>query len=200
MSTAGAPAVFFQMADFWARWWWTGLVLIGLLGLWWWGSGGLRAVRLHGPLILVPGVSRLMRHCDQLAATEMLSALVTHEVPLGEALRLAAASVTRPDVQAPLREWSEQIDRGGRIESRDLLGVTLAEAGDSASLRLGLSQAILVYRELVRSGIWRTTVLLPVLLGVGIGGVIVLAYALGVIVPLTNLLNGLMINGGENPY
>lgn len=200
MPTAGAPGVLFRAADFWARWWWTGLVLVGLLPLWWWGSGGLRAVRLNGPLILIPGVGRIMRNCDQLAAAEMLSALISHEVPLGEALRLAAASVTRPEVQVPLRDWSEQVDRGGQINDPSLLGVTLAGARDSASLQLGLAQAVVIYRELVRNGIWRMTVLLPVLLGVGVGGAIVLAYSLGVIIPLTNLLNGLMINGGENPY
>ena len=200
MSTAGTPGVLFRAADLWAVWWWTGLVLIGLLALWWWGSGGLRAVRLHGPLALVPGAGRLMRNCDQLAAAEMLSALINRDVPLGEALCLAAASVTRPDYQTLLRTWGEQVDRGERIEGRDPLGVALAESGDAASLRLGLAQTVVIHRELVRNGIWRITTLLPILLGVGIGGVIVLAYALGVIVPVTNLLNGLMINGGENPY
>jgi general secretion pathway protein F len=195
----GQPARWFAIADFWALNWWIGFVVLGLLIVWWYVSGGMRAVALGGPLALVPGVSRLMRGCDQLAAAEMLGALVARDVPLHESLRLTAASVVRPDLRASLMAWGDTVERGGQVTGNDPLAVALQEGTDRSTMELGLAQVAMVLRETVRAGVWRMTVVMPALLGVGIGGVIVLVYTVGLIWPLAILLEGLFRDGGQSP-
>lgn len=192
-------AEWFALADFWSWGWWLGFVALGLMAIWWWMSGGMRALRMGGPLALVPGVSRLMHSCDQLAAAEMLGTLVEREVPLPEALRLTAASMTRPSLRSTLQTWCDTVERGGQITGTDPLAVAIREGTTPQTLVLGLAQVVTVLRETVRAGVWNLTTALPALLGCVIGGLIVLAYSLGLVWPLSNFLHGLFRDAGGSP-
>ena len=170
-----------------SNWW--GPLVPGLLLLWllwlWYRTGQVEAgVELH-PLLAwgAMGSLRRMQRAGRMAAlTELLSLLVSHNVPLDEAVELASAAVGSPRLAAGGKELAERIRRGqiGGEAPRGfapLLCWTLS-AGNHNNLPQLLHRASLTYREeFERRSQW-LSIYVPLVATVLVAGGVVALYAL----------------------
>ena len=153
-----------------AGWWAPALPLVVVIPLASWYFSTLRSTR-HP--------KRSMRHCTQVATfTELLAAMVAHDVPLDEALTLAASATANQDMQAECRQWAAQLRRGEMIsidpQNRRAIPTWLAwllqHAGSSSELTRNLLQAARTYRrEVVRRVRWFSRTF-PMLVTIAFGG------------------------------
>ncbi len=202
-----APKAVFQLTDLFTAYWWLFAVGAGLVAVWWWWSGGLRSLRLAGPLGLFPGARRIVRDCEEGTAALLLGSLVERGVPLGDGLTYTADSLSDRTLSQDLRVWAGEIEAGSGARGVEKVGPEttgvgvlrriVAEAPDARRLAEALGRRAGVLQDRVRLQMERMTVWLPVFLGVGIGGLIVVIYALGVFVPLRLFLNDLTWEAGR---
>ena len=137
----------------------------------------------------------------------MLGSLVERGVPLGDGLTYTADSLSDRTLSQDLRVWAGEIEAGSGARGVEKVGPEttgvgvlrriVAEAPDARRLAEALGRRAGVLQDRVRLQMERMTVWLPVFLGVGIGGLIVVIYALGVFVPLRLFLNDLTWEAGR---
>jgi general secretion pathway protein F len=157
-----------------------------LLAAWtWFRSGQVAAgVELHPWLAWgAIGMLRRMQRAGRMAAmTETLSTLVASDVPLDEAVSLAAASVGSPQLAQAGRELAERIRRGqvGGKPPRGfspLLAWTIT-CTSPVQLQKSLRRTAQIYRdEFERRGQW-LTLYLPIIATALVGGAVVVIYGL----------------------
>lgn len=174
---------------------WLGpLAGVGLLiwGAWiWYRSGRVaRGVELS-PWLSFGAISTLVRmqRAGRIASlSELLALLVSHETPLPEAVELAGAAVGSPKMERGGRELAEQLRRGEALARPPagfppLVAWTLTSSASPGQLARALRRVADVHRdELTRSGQW-LSLYVPLVLTLGVGGTVVLAYALVTLLP-----------------
>lgn len=191
-----------QHAIFWAPW--LPLVLLAALAGWWissnkaWRKQGrfrLPEVRRHS--MRRASVGNLLYAGRMATFAETLALLIDHEVPLPEAVCLAADASGDPGLQQAQQELAGRL-REGATENRHLnsavpapLAWMLATAKDPVSLANSLRQASKAYRRRAKWMLHWLSVNLPMWLTVGIGGTTVLFYAVSVIAPWSHVLYAL---------
>jgi type II secretory pathway component PulF len=171
----------------WAPWlgWGVPATLV-LWAAWSWYRSGLVAsgVELHPWLAWgAMGSLRRMQRAGRLAAlTDLLATLLSHNVPLDEAVTLASAATGSPQLAASGKELAQRIRRGqigGKPPAgfSPLLAWTLT-CGRGDQLPKILHRTAQVYRdEFDRRGQW-LTLYVPLIATALVGGSVVMIYAL----------------------
>jgi general secretion pathway protein F len=168
---------------FWG--WAVPLAFVAWVAWVWYRSGRVAAgVELH-PLLAWGGlgVLRRMQRAGRMAAlTDLLGMLVTHRVPLDEAVTLASAAVGSPRLAASGRELAERIRRGqiggSPPEGFSPLVTWTLTCGRSDQLAKMLFRTAQLYRdEFNRRGQW-LALYVPLFASVAVGGTVVSIYAL----------------------
>ncbi len=171
----------------WAPWLGWGVpAALALLAAWTWFRSGQVAsgVELHPWLAwgAIGSLRRMQRAGRMSALTETLSTLIANNVPLDEAVSLAAAAIGSPQLAKGGRELAERIRRG-QIGGQPppgfppLLAWTLT-CCDSQQLPKSLRRTAQIYRdEFERRGQW-LTLYVPLIATAVVGGAVVMIYAL----------------------
>ncbi|MEX2176267.1 MAG: type II secretion system F family protein [Pirellulaceae bacterium] len=170
---------------------WTGLLLACWLAALWYRTGRIAAgVELH-PLLAwgtVGLVARMQRAARLAALTDLLALLVSHRVPLDEAVELASAAVGSPRMAAGGRDLAERIRRGqfGGPPPHGfspLLAWTLTCGGGHAHLSQTLHRTSQIYRdEFQRRAQW-LGLYVPLFATVVVAGGVVILYAIFSLAP-----------------
>jgi general secretion pathway protein F len=169
---------------------WIGPILPVLFGAWlawaWFRSAGLaEGVELH-PLFAFGAVGTLarMQRASRLSSlTELLSLLISHSVPLPEAVELATAAVGSSRLAAGGQKLAEQLRRGELIQHPPpgfppLVAWTITSGQSADQLCRALTRSASVYRdELHRRGQW-LAIYVPLMLTLAVCGGAVAIYAL----------------------
>jgi len=191
------------------------IVLIAVFTLWWLRSR--RAIVLQtgvaGRLFgWIPAFRRLADETRAAGLAEILALLVEHEMPLDQALRLAAEATGDPRVIRSAQELSAAIAAGGtsgqssqssgRSSSRSLDEISnfkqtgippllhwlIARGRGQPELAATLRHLATVYRRRAVARAEWLRFRLPVIFTLAIGGTATLAYALLLFIPWTRLL------------
>jgi type II secretory pathway component PulF len=181
-------------------------VMVVLAIDWWRRSGrvgGVGAMRL-GLLEWLPGVGNVQRWSQAATFADLLVLLVERGLPLDESLRLAAEATGNRRFRARAGHLANEIRRGRALqvhsaESTDtsksefplLIRLAMHHRGDRALLASSLRQASAIYRErAIRAAEWYAEYF-PILVVVGIGGTLTIAFTLLVLWPYAATLNEL---------
>lgn len=167
--------------------------------------GWYRIGRGHASLAWMPLIGRMLRDARVAAFSEILALLVDHDVPLAEAVPLAADASGDKALARSAHKIAEQLERGtvasviaSEVES-DLPAffLWLIDTGHRKELLVPvLEQTAEMYRRrALRRSDW-LRFYLPVLMTLVVGGTAVLLYALALFVPLAELLHEAAI---DNP-
>jgi len=168
------------------------LVVLLLLGLWWMGSGraSLADPGTAGILLgWLPGMRRMLRNYQVATFSELMAMLLEHQVPLHEAVLLAAQATGG----SRLKEASLQI--AVALQRGEPLGPTFEAAGCLPPLLVwlmssgqqrdalvpALRQAADIYQQRAHHQAEAARVFVPVFLTMFLGGGVTLAYALVVL-------------------
>lgn len=180
-------------------------VIIISLRFWWWRSGRLGAIlpSRFGLIDLVPGTRRVRTWSQAATFSELLRLLVESNLPLEQALRLAADAVDDRRFRAAAIDLAARGERGdvdwsanpnGRANSRSLpllIRIALDQSSNRPLLVTGLRQAATIYRErAIRAAEWYSEYV-PVFLTVGIAGTLTIAFTLSVLWPYAATLREL---------
>jgi general secretion pathway protein F len=184
-----------QAADTWAVW--PPLLVVAALVYGWYRAGRVawRADSRRGRLWLWPALGSLVQDGRLATFSEVLALLVRQQVPLDEALTLAADASGDRGLQSAARDMAENLRRGGEVVSGGAsagllppLVAWLLTAGASTerlSETLGLTAA--TYRQRAERTVNWALVYLPILLTAAVGGTATLIQALAVFLPLSRL-------------
>lgn len=172
-------------------------------GLWWSYSGRAAMVESHwaGRLLgWLPWMGATLRWSRNATFAEVLAMLVESEVPLHEAVVLAAQSAGEKQTIAAAEQLAAVLERGERwdrsrpqrLQFPPLL-LWLISAGDRHGELLlpAMQSAAQTYRRRARHQADLARLFLPVLLTVAIGGTATLIYALALFWPYTSILRTL---------
>jgi len=160
--------------------------------LWVWLQSGrvARGVELHPWLSMgaIGTLARLQRAGRIASLAELLALLVSHETPLPEAVALASSAVGSPSIARGGHELAARL-RAGEQHDRlpadfpPLVAWTLVSSTSPTQLVRALKRMAEVHSdELTRRGQW-LALYVPLVLTAGIGGTIVLAYAMLTLLP-----------------
>ncbi len=180
---------------------WAPIVPIGLvlLGLWWVASGRSGALSTGGPGMLlgwIPGFRPMIHEAEYAGFASLLSVMISHGVPLGEALRLAGEVSGDPRLIADVERVAADLERGSREvrpadRPRDgipsLLRWMIESGQPGGSLPEALRNVATTYRDRALRRSERLRHIFPTLLLVVIGGLAVSVYVATVLVPLSSL-------------
>ena len=168
--------------------WWQ-IVVPVLLGLWiltiWHRSGLIaRGSQLHPMLAWgALGTLRKMHRAGRMGAlTDLLAMLVSHDVPLDEAVELATAGVGTPEIEQGGQEIARRI-RAGEISSEAPAGFpptlvwTLTSGASRDQLTSALRRSAQVYRDDMQRRAQWLNLYIPVITTVIVGGLAVVLYA-----------------------
>lgn len=189
--------------------WGPGAPILLLLGLacWWWfsrRSGGDDPRLARTRLGWIPSARRIAQWNRQAIFSESLALLIENNVPLPEAVKLAAGTVGGSSVKAAGLKLAESLD-AGQPAAQAVAGVDglpplvvwlLQSAGSKVSLVRGLRHASETYLERSEDLARWLTFTLPVLFTSFFAGTIVFCYTLAVLTPWFNTLLQL----SELPY
>lgn len=190
----------FQLVQWNKAWPWWPMVApaIGLLILVvWFVSGRAATLSFRGLerlLLVLPGVSGLIRNLHRMTFGRILSLMVDRSVPLPDALVLAGNSCGDAEIAAASSVAAEQIrlGRGPLAESGSELPPMFAACLDSATvteqqLKVRLPAITAFYERRIQIGMSWLGSVIPVLMLVVIGGGAVALYAVSVFWPMTQL-------------
>ena len=189
-------------------WSWAWIAPAGVIGLggWWWfstrGRYGLKGTTDAGvwsPFRVIPGIRSIVANFRRANFCDLLAMLLDHHVPLPEASILAADAAG----DQPLQQVAARIARG--VRSGQTLADSLAVGRElppfiswmlicgerQGTLIATLKQVADVLRQRAASQSDWLRVMLPTALVVIVGGSAVLAYALAVFIPMSQLLRSL---------
>jgi type II secretory pathway component PulF len=126
---------------------------------------------------------------------EVLALLVEHDVPLSEAIALAADASGDRRLRDSGRELAERVRRGERLSGvppcpgiPPVLGWLLIAYANQSHLVAALRRTAGSYRRRTRWMLRRLSISLPFWLTTGIGGTAVVLYALSVFAPWCRIL------------
>ena len=187
------------------QYWGPGVPLLVFLvsALWWWysGRGSLAQPWWNGLLLgWCPWIRRMLRAARTSTFVDILTLLVRNDVPLDEALLLAAEAsgdarmlgAVRPLAKAITRgEYSSQDGSSSGMENAGLpplLSWIMASGGPRGTLLSALEHAAEIYHRRARYYAATARLMVPVVLSLVIGGSVTLAYALVMFVPYVSLL------------
>jgi general secretion pathway protein F len=170
-----------------------------LLAAWWIAAS--RAVVVQPRLAVwllgwIPGVRRMLVCSQSAAFSEVLALLIEHNVPLDEAVTLAAGATGNPKLESASARIASQIRQGqplaalapDSIAMPPLLVWLLGAGKQQGSLVAALKNSASSYRQ---RAIYQGELLrayMPLLLSVAIGGTATLAYTAILFVPWAALL------------
>ena len=188
------------LLEFLGRWIWIlAPIGVGLSLLWWYQTrrlSNLQPARYTRWMSWLPGVKRMSQSSRNSTFAEVLALLIENQVPLDEAMPLAAEASGDRATQLEAEQWRQTIAQGGKLPfARDRHGaisplvrwLLSAQVGTQPLIRSLHSYAQGERRRAEYLAEW-LRIQLPVLLTLGIGGTAVLAYALSVLGPWYSLL------------
>ncbi len=188
------------LLEFLGHWAWIlAPVGVGLTLLWWYQTrraSTLQPVRFARWMSWLPGVKRMLQSSRNSTFAEVLALLIENQVPLQEAMPLAAEASGDPAAQREAAHWSQTIAQGGKLPfTRDRHGAISPLVHWLLSAQVGTTPLIQSLHSYAQGERRRAEYLadwlriqLPVLLTLGIGGTVTLAYALAVLGPWYGLL------------
>lgn len=147
----------------------------------------------------LPGVSRVTADQRYASLAELLALLVEHEVPLPEALRLAARASGDLKLTSAAQQMASAAEQG-RPLTQDahaarrfppFLHWALTSPNEAGGLARALRLAAKTYRHRAQRATKRLGVVMPMLTCVVLAGGVTLLYCLSVFVPLFRLINDL---------
>jgi len=150
-----------------------------------------------------PSVGRLVRDGRSATFAEVLSLLVRQQIPLDEALVLAAEASGDQSLRADAQQLADRLRAGGspagdsapRSAIPPLVGWLLNARGPLPALSQTLSLTAEVYRQRAQRTVTWAVVYLPIVLSVVLGGTATLIQALAVFLPLSRLWYQLGMGG-----
>jgi len=189
-------------------WWapWLPLAVFAILGLWLWRAWRLPTTR---PKVRYRRARRTwwgwrsmrgMLHDGQMATfSEVLALLHQHEVPLPDALVLAAEASGDATMARDTREFSAQLKAGHVVQRRadlpaslpPLLAWSVSNTTSPGNLTRTLLNSARAYRDRAEKAARWAAIYMPIYMSVIIGGTIVLLLGLMLFVPFTQLLYAL---------
>jgi general secretion pathway protein F len=186
--------------SFVGNWLWVLAPLVMLLALFWWiGTGSALALqprRFGAWMSWLPWAGKLLRHGRRAAFGDVLALLLEQQVPLPEALRLAAAASGDPGLEVEAGQLASSIDQGRTaVPTHSKRGAISPLVRWQLTLPSNLDQLVAALRASARAEQRRAEYLadwlrvqVPVMLTVGIGGTVTLLYALCVLAPWYGVL------------
>lgn len=188
-----------QTAPHWAPW--LPLAPILLFVLWWirsqraWRAEGRRGSARGWFSERFPTIGDLLYAGRVATFAEVLALLLEHDVPLGEAIVLAADAGGDRRLRESGRELAERIQRGERMSAAPsspglppILGWLLVTYVSQTQLVAALRRAADSYRRRARWMLQWLSISLPFWLTIGIGGTAVVLYAVAVFAPWCRIL------------
>jgi len=168
-------------------------ILVAVLFVLWFVRSGQASSLNRSVRRGLPTLSHLRWTGRMATFSELLALLVEQDVPLDEALKLAAAAGGDAHLKRTAQTLAERIQTGqtvGRIPQGfpPLLGWLLASGHGQTTLVKTLRQTADGYRRRFDHQATWLGVYLPIFLSAGIGGMVALYYVLLVMGPLYNLL------------
>jgi len=176
--------------------------VIALGSLWWHQASRASLVQPHSRRLLlewIPWMGPMLRSFRISAFADILALLVENEVPLPEAIRLAAEATGDTRMIDASQAMAAALQRGEKFNDvhnepclfPPLLSWLMSAGHERSSLLPGLRHAADAYHRRAVHQAETARVFLPVLLTVVIGGGALLVYALMVFVPWITLLHAL---------
>jgi len=184
-------------------------VAVLLLGIWWYRSS--RAIRTWtGPAARRsfrirfwrwPTVGQSLRDGRMATFAELLALMNQHEVPMPEAIVLAADASGDRGLAEASREIARRVSNGEKLRDRrdlpahfpPLLGWSIVSGSGTAALTRTLTTSAETYRQrAARAATW-AVVYLPIALTAFIGGTVVFSLAFLVFYPIVSLLYDLAL-------
>jgi type II secretory pathway component PulF len=198
--------IFFQWLTFvgkYAPYW--GLIVpavLLLLAAWfWWQSSRTSWIDGHGIGWLIeklPWIGAMIANSRNAAFTEMFSTLITHQVPMHEALVLAADSVGSSQLRVAVQQVAENMQAGRSLAENDGLAAFppllrwMIPAATSGKLRLTpLDRAAAMYRHRAEHLADTIRVYVPILMVAVVAGGMTLCYTLCLFAPYAAMLRTL---------
>ncbi|OHB72501.1 MAG: hypothetical protein A2V70_00835, partial [Planctomycetes bacterium RBG_13_63_9] len=194
----------FVRCGHWAVYWGPAVpvAVVVLAGVWWFRSGRAaiaeprRGDRLIGWL---PWMGRMLRWSRTATFLEVLALLVDSDVPLHDAVTLAAGASGDPRMLAAAKDLAAMLERGQQPDRSQghgkclppLLCWLIAAGRRHGTLLPALRHAADTYARRARHQAHLASVLLPIVFTLAIGGGITLFYALTLFAPYTSMLRGL---------
>lgn len=184
-----------QTADSWALW--PPLLVVAVLAMGWYRSGrtAWRDDGAGGLGFPWPTFGRVVRDGRLATFAEVLSLLVRQQVPLDEALTLAADASGDRGLQSAAGRMAENLRRGGDVTSSEetagllppLVAWLLNSGAPTPRLSETLSLTAATYRQRAERTVTWALVYLPIVLTAVLGGTATLIQALAVFLPLSRL-------------
>ncbi len=192
------------------QYWGPGIPLVILIvAVIWWRQSGRSALAqpwwnsmFFG---LCPWLGRMIRAARTATFIDILNLLVHHEVPLDEALLLAAESSGNGHTLHSVRPLAEAIARGdyspenisdacsGSMPLPPLLAWIMSAGGPCGTLLSALDHASNVYHRRARRYAESARLMVPIVLSIFIGGSVTLIYTLIVFVPYISILKSIAL-------
>lgn len=187
--------------------WWGPLVPLAVIGVCtvrWYRSGRASLIQTRAHRILPrgfslfhwPSVRQALRDGRMATFSEILATLLDHEVPLSQAVVLAADASGDRSLGGVARELSTRLERGEVFVRREelpaafppLIGWLLSSGSQPAAMSRALRLTAENYRRrAAQAALWNATYL-PLLLTATVGGTVTLLEALAVFIPIARLL------------
>jgi len=189
-----------ETAPSWAVW--PPLIVVVVLVLAWYRSGrvawersGGRARGIGGAGWRWPTLGSLVRDGRFATFAELLSLLVRQQIPLDEALTLAADASGDRGLKADAQQLAEHLRAGGSPAGRaagfssipPLVGWLLSARGPLPTLSQTLTLTAEIYRQRAQRTVTWAVLYLPIVCSVILGGGATLIQALAVFLPLSRL-------------
>lgn len=145
---------------------------------------------------LCPGGSAILRDLDRSTFSHLLGVLLESSVPLPEALRLAGESVADGRLRHAAERLADGVSSGGAFAAAALrerglpphLRWTLSAGGEGEMLPAMLARGAETYRRRAALRAARLRAVLPVATTLVVGGGVVFAYCLLLVVPMFEFL------------
>lgn len=172
--------------DIWG--WAVPVVVVFAAGLWWYRSSRATLVEPGAAdafLGWLPWTGRMLRLFRTAALADVLALLVEHQVPLDQAIVLAAEAVGGSRLTGSARQLAEAIQRGeplGRQQGKSkelppLLAWLMIAGQQRGAMATALRRAAEAYEQRARLQADAARRFVPILLTLGIGGTVTLLYA-----------------------
>ena len=184
-------------------------LLIVLVSVAWWmvsSRGSLPQPWWNGLLLgRCPWMGRMLRATRAATFVDILTLLVRNDVPLDEAMLLAARSSGDSRLLRDVQPVATAISRGeysgpvgsgtesGSAGLPPLLNWIMSSGGPRGTLLSGLEHVAEIYHRRARYYAETVRILVPVVLSVVIGGSVTLAYALVTFVPYVSILKSIAL-------
>lgn len=190
----------FDLRDTVQYWWWIAPAIVVLLIIQWWRTSRARLLDLSEPyrgLNWIPGIGSVGRNHRIASFCRLLAGLLESEVPLEEASLIAADATGDRELLQSARTLSNALLQGETTPETDslrpgmppFLAWLLVQQTDARTLIRNLRQAAAMYSRRARQMTDWVQLFFPVLAGAGIGGTVVLVYALTLFLPFIELLD-----------